>query len=175
MQHDFAQEQRDPADYTGADAQYFETPPGAGYEHTDASVWTIAKFGMWLIVSAVIIHIGLGFMYGMLIEQATDVAAPRYPMAVSREQAVPNEPRLQQNPPTDMYRLRLEEEKELHEYGWVDKQAGVVRIPIDEAMRRLVETNALPSRPVDPAQPAAVPGLLASDPSSGRVMERRRQ
>ena len=175
MHHDFAQEQRDPADYTGADAQYFETPPGAGYEHTDASVWTIVKFGLWLIVSAVIIHVGLGFMYGMMIERASDVGAPRYPMAATREQSQPAEPRLQQNPPGDMYRLRLQEEKELYEYGWVNKQTGAVHIPIQDAMRRLVESNALPSRPADPTQPAAVSGLFGSDASSGRVMERRRQ
>ena len=175
MQHDFAQEQRNPADYTGADAQYFETPPGAGYEHTDASVWTIVKFGMWLIVSAVIIHVGLGFMYGMLIEQATDLAQPRYPLATSREQVEPPEPRLQKDPRADMHQMRLREEAQLKDYGWVNRAAGVVHIPIEEAMRRLVEGNALASRPPEAVAGAPAPGLLASDPSSGRVMERRRQ
>ncbi len=53
-----------------ADQQYRETPPGAAYEHTDASVWTIVKFGLWLAIAAVIIHVGLGFMYAMMIERA---------------------------------------------------------------------------------------------------------
>ena len=171
--HDFAQAERNPADYTGADAQYFETPAGAGYEHTDADVWTIVRFGLWLAVSAVIIHVGLGFTYAALIERATVVAEPRYPLASSREQTLPAEPRLQQDPRADMYRFRLQEDSRLHEYGWVNREAGVVHLPIDEAMRRLVESGSLPSRPVDASQ--AVPGLLASDPSSGRLMERRRQ
>jgi hypothetical protein len=38
---------------------------------------------------------------------------------------------------------------------------------------RLTLERGLPSRTEDPQ--AAVPGLMASDPSSGRVMERRKQ
>jgi hypothetical protein len=172
--HDFVQEQRDPADYTGADAQYFETPPGAGYEHTDASVWTIVKFGIWLVISAVVIHIGLGFMYSAMIERALDTAEPRYPMAVNRAQPEPAQPQLQQDPRKDIYEFRLEEQGALTGYGWANREAGRVRLPIDQAMRRVVE-QGLPSRPQDGTQPVITPGQLASDASSGRVMERRRQ
>ena len=34
----------------------------------------------------------------------------------------------------------------LDSYGWVDKNAGVVRIPIDEAMKLTLE-RGLPARP----------------------------
>jgi hypothetical protein len=172
--HDFVDEYRDPADYTGADAQYFETPKGAGYEHTDASVWTITKFGIWLAISALIVHVGLGFMYSMLIEQATDLSEPRYPLAAAREQPVPTVTPLQRDPATDIYRFRVQEEAELTQYGWANREAGQVRIPIDEAMRRVV-AQGLPSRTPEAAQPPATSGLLASDASAGRVMERRRQ
>ena len=164
----------DPKDFTGADAQYFETPPGAGYEHTDADVWTIVKFGIWLIVSAIVIHFGLGFMYQMLIAQSESLEQPRYPLAANRDAPQPPEPRLQKDPRSDVYQFRLTEEAQLGGYGWVNREAGIVRIPIDEAMRRVVE-QGLPARAEDPAEPAATPGLLASDASSGRVMERRRQ
>jgi hypothetical protein len=170
--HDFAQEYRDPADYTGADAQYFETPPGAGYEHTDAHVWTIVKFGLWLAASAVVIHIGLGFMYRMLIEQSKDLSAPRYPLAVSREPMQPPAPRLQQFPRNEIYEFRLQEDARLHGYGWVDKNAGIVHIPIEEAMKRVL-AQGLPARPQDAT--TATPGMMASDSSAGRLMERRRQ
>jgi hypothetical protein len=172
--HDFVDEYRDPADYTGADAQYFETPPGAGYEHTDASVWTITKFGLWLAVSALVVHVGLGFMYSMLIERSTDLSEPRYPLAAGREQPVPTVTPLQEDPRSDIYRFRLQEEAELTQYGWANQEAGQVRLPIAEAMRRVVE-QGLPARAADPAQPVATPGLLASDASAGRLMERRRQ
>jgi hypothetical protein len=154
------------------DQQYRETPPGAAYEHTDASVWTIVKFGVWLAIAAVIIHVGLGFMYAMFIERAKTTER-EFPMATS-EPALPPAPRLQQFPRNEMYQLRLEEDQKLHSYGWVNKDAGTVRIPIDDAMRLTVQ-RGLQSRPDDPAQPREIPGLFASDPSSGRVMERRRQ
>jgi hypothetical protein len=172
--HEYAQEPRDPADYTGADAQYYETPPGAGYEHTDAGVGTIVRFGIWLAVAAILVHFGLGFMYSMLIEQSKDLEEPRYPLAATSEAPLPPQPRLQQFPRSEIYQFRLTEQAALAGYGWVDKDAGVVRIPIDEAMRKVLE-EGLPARAQDPAQPPVTPGLLASDASSGRLMERRRQ
>ncbi len=172
--HDFASEPPDPADFTGADAQYFETPAGAGYEHTDASVWTIAKFGFWLVVSAVVIHIGLGLAYNLMIDQAMERSEPRYPLAVSREPSLPAAPRLQQFPENEIYEFRVQEEATLHGYGWVDRNTGGVYIPIEDAMRKVL-AQGLPSRVADPAQPAETPGTFASDSSAGRVMERRRQ
>ena len=172
--HEMAHTPNDPADFHGADAQYFETPAGAGYEHTDASVWTIVKFSFWLVVSAVVIHIGLGFMYAMLIEQATELSAPRYPMAANVEPALPAQPRLQQFPRNEIYDFRVIEERALHTYGWADKATGTVRIPIEEAMRLTLE-RGLPARTQDPGQALETPGLFASDSSAGRVMERRRQ
>ena len=48
---------------------------------------------------------------------------------------MPPEPRLQTNPREDLSELRASEDELLDSYGWVDKNAGVVRIPIDEAMK----------------------------------------
>jgi hypothetical protein len=172
--HDYPGAPNDPADFTGADAEYFETPPGAGYEHTDASVWTIARFGFWLVISALVIHGGVALMYMMLTSQSESLAEPRYPMAATRENPQPPEPRLQKDPASDIFRFRLEEQARLDGYGWVNREAGVVHIPIQDAMRQVVE-QGLPARALDPAQPAVTPGLYASDSSAGRVMERRRQ
>lgn len=172
--HVTAHEPRDPADYTGADAQYFETPPGAGYEHTDASVGTIVKFAVWLLVSAVVVHVGVGLAYLLLIRQAMTTAPARFPLAMGQEAPLPPEPRLQQYPARDLTVFRSKEEAELHGYGWVNRDAAIVRIPIEDAMRMTLE-RGLPSRELAPGEVAATPGLLASDSSSGRVMERRRQ
>jgi hypothetical protein len=155
-----------------ADQQYRETPPGAAYEHTDASVWTIAKFGLWLAIAAVIIHIGLGFMYSMFIERAKTTER-ECPLATAEPQ-LPAAPRLQQFPQNEMYQLRLQEDQKLNTYGWVNKDAGTVHIPIEDAMRLTIE-RGVQSRPDDPAAPREAPGMFASDASSGRVMERRRQ
>jgi hypothetical protein len=39
--------------------------------------------------------------------------------------------------------LRREEDAILTSYGWVDRQAGVVRIPIDVAMQQVLEEGFL--------------------------------
>jgi hypothetical protein len=41
-----------------------------------------------------------------------------------------------------MKRLRAEEEKWLNSYHWVDRQKGIVGIPIEEAMKKLARTGA---------------------------------
>ena len=48
-------------------------------------------------------------------------------------------PRLQANPQDDLRRFTAEELTRLNGLGWVDKQHGIVHIPIDEAMRRIVQ------------------------------------
>jgi hypothetical protein len=54
-------------------------------------------------------------------------------------------PRLQQRPAEDMQAYRDEQRGALESYGWVDRNAGVVHIPIEEAMRLLAE-RGLPAR-----------------------------
>lgn len=156
------------------DDEYLVTPEGSTYEHTDANVWVITKFGIWLAVTALVVHVGIGLMWRLLVEQAKDTREQRYPLATSLDPKLPAEPRLQQFPANEIYRFRVTEEQRLHSYGYVNKDAGVVHIPIEEAMRLTVE-RGLPARAEDATHPTATPGAMASDASSGRVMERRRQ
>jgi hypothetical protein len=39
---------------------------------------------------------------------------------------------------TRAYDEKERQEQQLHEYGWVDRDAGVVRIPIEQAIERVV-------------------------------------
>ena len=59
--------------------------------------------------------------------------------------AAPPSPRLQLAPPADLQTFRAREEAELNSYGWINRTAGVVRIPIDRAME-LVLQEGLPVR-----------------------------
>jgi hypothetical protein len=162
------------ATHGSPDDQYGGTPSGAGFEHTDADVWIIVKFLAWLLVSAIVIHAGLGVLYQLMIQRAMETGEQPYPLAAAQEQRLPPAPRLQQFPLNERYEFRRGEESLLQNYGWMNKNAGIVHIPIAEAMRLAVE-RGLPSRAQDAADPAATPGLMPSDASSGRTMERRRQ
>jgi hypothetical protein len=163
------------ANASHADLEYLVNPPGTEYEHTDASVWTIFKFGVWLLVSALIVHVGLGLMYLLYKQQANATQQQPYPLATASEPRQPPPPRLQQFPRNEITDFRLQEEAKLNSYGWANKDAGTVHIPIDEAMKLVLQKGTLRSRPENPAEPTPTPGLMPSDASSGRVMERRRQ
>jgi hypothetical protein len=52
---------------------------------------------------------------------------------------------LQTEPRQDLRTLRQQEDAILNGYSWVDREAGTVRIPIGEAMRKVLE-QGLPSR-----------------------------
>ena len=125
----------------------------------------------WLVVLAVIIHVGVGLVYALLIEQAMETGERRYPLAAAQGERLPPTPRLQQFPQNDFYQFRQGEESLLQRYGWMNRDAGIVHIPIEDAMRLTVE-RGLPARAPDGLPP---PGLMPADASSGRTLERRRQ
>src|SRR3954468_13880450 len=67
------------------------------------------------------------------------------------EQRLPPAPRLQVAAKADLERLRAAEKEQLDRYGWVDRERGITRIPIERAMKLLSE-RGLPSWP-KPSQP----------------------
>jgi len=63
---------------------------------------------------------------------------------VSTRQPFPG-PRLQVNPAKDIQEMRAAEDATLNSYGWVNPEAGIVRIPIDRAIEILAQ-KGLPAR-----------------------------
>jgi hypothetical protein len=172
----------EPGHHASAEDEYLFQPKDAGHEHSDANVWIIVKFGLWLAISAVVISAGMGLLFGLFVKQSEETTA-EFPLAVGQERRLPAAPRLQQFPVTEMYEFRKHEDEVLQKYGWVNEDTGVVRMPIAEAMKLAVE-RGLPARASAPAsgdQAAAQrdaapepPGLMPADSSAGRTMERRR-
>jgi hypothetical protein len=68
------------------------------------------------------------------------------PLAGSYGRSEPPAPRLQARPILDLQALRAEEAGALQSYAWVDRDGGVVRIPIERAMALLAE-RGLPAQP----------------------------
>ena len=160
------------AAHHSADDEYAATPPGSTYEHTDAHTWTTIRFLFWLAISALIIHVGLGFFYEALIQRAMETGEQRYPLAAA-EQRLPPAPRLQQFPANELYEFRVGEQQLLEGYGWMNREAGVVHIPVEDAMRLTVQ-RGLPVRTPDAGAAAAPVVEMPSDSSGGREMERSR-
>jgi hypothetical protein len=118
--------------------------PEVHHEHSDINVRAILGFVIVLAVTAAVVQVA---MYGLFkvfdrMEVASDptVSPLNRPVAV-----VPPDPRLQTTPWQDLKAFRATEEQALHSYGWVDRNAGVVSLPIDRAKELLLE-RGLPTR-----------------------------
>jgi hypothetical protein len=115
------------------------------HEESDVNFRGILAFGGGLIVVAVVIHLVVYVLFGYFNSREGVQKTAEYPLAVGQQNRVPPEPRLQTNPREDLADLRAKEDDQLTSYGWVDRNAGVVRIPIDAAMKLTLE-RGLPAR-----------------------------
>jgi hypothetical protein len=115
------------------------------HEGSDVNVRGILIFGLGLFVTAAAIHVLVWLLFLYFAGREATRGAIAYPLAADQQTRVPPEPRLQTNPREDLRLLREQEEAILKSYGWVDRPAGVVRIPIEDAMK-LTLRRGLPSR-----------------------------
>src|SRR5688572_13210078 len=151
------------------DLEYGPTPAGAQYEHTDIDPGIGYKFALWLAVAMVL---SFGIVYGAFWfferqERAASTATERFPLAKDYTRPTPT-PALQTQPFKDLYMLREEEAKRLQSYGWVDKDGGVARIPIERAMEIMMQ-RGFPTRP----EPGDALNVVTQDSSSGRTVAPR--
>jgi hypothetical protein len=104
--------------------------PNIAYEPSD---WPLAP----------VVAISIGLLVLLVISAFVLIAAYRTALPdVGRELRItPPGPRLQTNAPADLRRFRASEEQRLNSYHWVDKDKGVVHIPIEQAMQQLVSTG----------------------------------
>jgi hypothetical protein len=135
-----------PIDATGLPASRI-----VGHEEYEVGLSGVLKSVAWFIgltlLSLVIVYYTL---FG-LVNQIKSEDGPK--SAVASEQSLPPEPRLQpsrgheRTEHQDLVVLQARYAKTLSTYGWVDKSAGVVHIPIDEAMAKaLNDPKVLPAR-----------------------------
>ena len=114
------------------------------HEESDIQIGPIFKFLGWLTVLGVIVQVVVWLMM-LFFESRARQEQIQYPLAVGQQDRQPPEPRLQVEPQQDHDAYEAREHELLNGYSWVDKGAGVVRIPIEEAMKRVVE-QGLPTR-----------------------------
>lgn len=116
-----------------------------GYEVGEMQFKVILIFGVIISAATIISMVLMVFFYGALKNYApsTSQYTPS-PLARDAETApVPLAP-VEAEPVID--RLALEDPAiaSLHEYGWVSRDAGIARIPIEEAMAKIVAHGELP-------------------------------
>ena len=108
------------------------------YEKDRVNTSAVIKFAIGLIVVATAIHFLIGALFVQL-EKRAKLADPQLSPLIPRTKQTPPDPRLQISPPRDLQHLLEMENQMLNSYGWVDEKTGIVRIPIDQAMKLIVE------------------------------------
>ena len=96
---------------------------------------------VFMAILAVTTFICQGIVVGMFKyfdAQAVATTPARAPLAAPAG-TMPPPPNLLTNEPLNLQTFRTTEDEALHTYGWLDKNAGVVRLPIDRAKELLLE------------------------------------
>jgi hypothetical protein len=132
----------------------------AGYEKRDASISALLQFGFWLAVVIVVTLFGMAWAFNYFSKIAP-LGQPSAPTAVVNPnlRQLPPSPMVQAHPHEDLVDFCQQQERAVNTYGWVDRQAGIVRVPISRAMD-LVLAQGLPARPASEAPT----GAAAPDP-----------
>jgi hypothetical protein len=151
----------------------------ARYERKDINVpgLLMAAGGLAAIIGMVFLASSWVLSYLGTLEWETRPAP--FPLAAQAGSRLPPEPRLEGLDRLEEQRATLGlsqpgagQESPLTTYGWVNEHAGIIRIPIDRAMKLLLEQNRLPVRPPEhEGRARSVEQRRPSAASSGRLMK----
>lgn len=161
---------RDPQGGSPADAKT-DAGPATGYAYgqhgvetgrfdREISVKMILWSGAALVITALVVHF---LIWGLLrgfdkLDDRGDVPLTPIEAATPQPQDFPL-PRLQTLPEQDLRLIREEEDRLIGRAGWVDRQQGTVRVPIDVAIdviaARGVDSATTPGTPVETPPPAS--------------------
>ena len=134
---------------------------GVAREERDVETSAVVWFGVWLGVGCVILAIvvwGVFRFFSARENAAQPVLSPPLEASLRR---TPASPRLEPLPLQPRIALRAAEDAQLSTYGWVDRQAGVARIPIDRAMQIIVERGVPGGIPLPVPSPEPLTGAAA--------------
>lgn len=126
---------------------------GVAYEDRDLGARGIIVFLIVLCVSGFVLCLmvwGYFDYHARQLKKIPPVTGPQILADVPNSQINPPQqrfpqPTLQTDDVRDMHKLRVSNDEQLNSYGYVDQKAGVVHIPIDQAMDQLVK-QGLPAR-----------------------------
>lgn len=153
--------------------------PEVNYDRTDMSAKAIVGFLIALAIAGVFVHLGLWSFYKYWAGSEMSPKPMASPVASSSRQIPQGDPertfpapRLQSDDTADMNKFRAYEEQVLNTYGWSDQNAGVARIPIDQAIQ-VTAKQGLPTRP-QTQDSAAIQATQAPAAGSGGAETRQK-
>jgi hypothetical protein len=162
------------------------------HEKSDINVRAVVMFIVVLSITTIVISFGLSILFKFLNKQEAKGTRPG-PMALSKEQRLPPEPRLQAAPgfaiklengqtvpleksiPQAEYRVLRKQWEENLKTGLKDQSGNVVGMPIDAAIDKIV-SEGLPSTVKETDRKLSDFAIsMPTASSSGRAVEKRLQ
>ena len=138
-------------------SQHEHHGPG-GYEKTDAQAGPTYRAGLYILGTMVLTALVLVPMYRFLGRRE---AAEQKPAATvlkpDAAAAAPVFPKLVASEPAVLAEFRAQEDAFLASWGWVEKDKGIARMPIDAAMK-IVSERGLPTFPGPEPSPTPAGG-----------------
>jgi hypothetical protein len=131
------------------------------HERSDVNVRALLWTVVIIVVFAAVTHLLLWGLFKQFAKHArNEVRPPMTAIARPAGANVPQEPRLQpfptaerpgrvvpppygNTPETDMEDMRRSADEQLHNVGWVNREKGIVRLPIDVAKELIVQRQGV--------------------------------
>jgi hypothetical protein len=113
------------------------------YEKSDAQPRPLLIFAIGLIVTTAVAAVSMKWLFDAFNAMESSKPVDMHPLA--RTDELPPAPRLQPSPSRELGEYQAQLEQTINGYAWIDRDAGIVRIPIDRAMD-LVSERGLPHR-----------------------------
>jgi hypothetical protein len=142
---------------TGQPGDQPPTNADVAFESTDIDTRTILSYLFYLALSVVAAFVVSIFIFRFMSKMAADADTPMAPVHRNIGPTMPPEPMLQgvpgheTDPQLDLRLKRAADEAGNEKYDWTDKQAGIARIPVEEAMKIIV-SKGLPAVPAPAAE-----------------------
>lgn len=113
------------------------------HELTDANVRTVLAFGAGILATVAVSAI---LMYGyMRFLEHQAVSRDPHLSPYAQTGGTPRGARLLTDEPANLRKFRQEEQGKLQGYGWTNQTQGLAHVPIDEAIKLVVQ-HGLPTR-----------------------------
>lgn len=143
------------------------------HEESDVNVRAILWFLVIFLVVAAVLQFSLYLLFEFFVSQEKGRQKPPVSLVNTGQRRLPREPRLQPlasahelnrgTPVDDMRAMRERQKQLLGSYGWVDRQKGSVRIPIEQAMRLTLQRGLQ----TQPAATVSTAGGIPATPAAG--------
>jgi hypothetical protein len=125
-----------------------------GYERTDANAGGTLRAGLYLLAVMFVTALLVVPFYRLLARVESAAQPPPAEVVKSAvSEPAPSFPRLVESEPRVLAGFRAQEDALLASYGWIEKDKGIARIPIGEAMR-IVAGRGLPRFEANAQAPA---------------------